>query len=750
MAILTVTNNADAGKGSLREAIATAQSGDTIKFAASLTNQTITLNKQIGIEKSLTLDGADAPGLTISGGKKTNLFVFWKENNNLTVRNLTLADSYSESMVGGAIWAGKHSTINLENTKVLNNVSDGAALHANIGSVITVINSTFDGNDGAKISDHRHSTGAIWLDSYGSLTLKGSTFTNNKGYGGGALHVIGSDLIVEDSLFKGNDSTAGANKGFVDVPGGGGAIYLDGASVPNDPRFYKGPKPRETEGGVFSVRNSRFENNRGAGQGGAIMAWGYNQDRVIIEGSQIVNNEVIKNRNGMAQGGGVWLMGFGDIKNTTIANNKSADLGGGLYVWGEVPAKITNSNFAGNQAVKGGAIYDRLWSSQLEINNTNFDSNAAVDRAGVLYKEINLPFSLQNSTFIRNTPNDLIGVVFERNWPDIRYGSYSNDTILGTEQNSYLVGLIGNDTLEGKGGNDYLDGGDGSDSLSGGAGNDTLIGGSSGNNLVGGDGDDTFIGGKGQDLMEGGSGRDRYIIGDENQLFYTDYTWYDHAIIKDFKPEQDLIQLKGQPSDYTLGSAGSLGFSGTGIFYKNGLVALVANIAPNNFSLKANYISYNNSFNANYISSNNTTDFARLSDSSADFSKLELKSNSLFSGTPNYNPSEHDGLIVWNTGDTWHIRATGDEDGSRFTGRIIADSSLKDLRLYELEKNDRVEFVDNSQKIIEFDLQVGEKWTDGLSFKVTDGTSLFLDLEDNNNISIKAGSNLQEINPSIV
>jgi hypothetical protein len=137
-------------------------------------------------------------------------------------------------------------------------------------------------------------------------------------------------------------------------------------------------------------------------------------------------------------------------------------------------------------------------------------------------------------------------------------------------------------------------------------------------------------------------------------------------------------------------------------------------------------------------------------DSSADLSQLELKPNSLFSGTPNYNPSEHDGLIVWNTGDTWHMRATGDEDGSRFTGRIIADSSLEDLRLYELENRDRVEFVDNSQKIIEFDLQVGEKWTDGLSFKVTDGTSLFLDLEDNNNISIKAGSNLQEVNPSIV
>jgi hypothetical protein len=95
--------------------------------------------------------------------------------------------------------------------------------------------------------------------------------------------------------------------------------------------------------------------------------------------------------------------------------------------------------------------------------------------------------------------------------------------------------------------------------------------------------------------MWGGSGRDRYIIGDENQLFYTDYPWYDHAIIMDFEPEQDTIQLKGGASDYTIKSANSQGVSGTGIFYDNGLVAIVANISPNNFSLNADYISYNNS-----------------------------------------------------------------------------------------------------------------------------------------------------------
>ena len=732
MAVITVTNNADTGTGSLREAIYNARSGDTIKFDSSLSDRTITLKSFIGIRKSLTIDGYDAPGLTISGGEQTNILRLGKKNESLTVRNLTFADGYDETAAGGAIWATNNSIIDIENTNFINNVSDGAALHGQSGSVITVVNSNFEDNDGAKISDKSYSAGAISLFAYGSLTIKNSVFAENKGYGGGALRVTSSDLIVEDSLFIGNDSTSGANKDFVPIPGGGGAIYLDAASVPNDPRFYKGELEPETEGGIVSIRNSRFENNRAAGQGGAIMAWGYNQDEVIISDSEIINNEVIKNNSGMAQGGGVWLMGFGEIENTVITNNKSADLGGGLYIWGEVPAKISNSDFSGNQAVNGGAIYDGLWASQLEIENTNFDSNFASNEAGVFYSKNQRPVSFQNSQFNNNTPDDLTGVTFNGDMSDIRYGSglyNKNDNILGTDRDSYLMGLDGNDTLEGRGGNDFLHGGSNDDLLSGGLGNDTLTGGGEWNRLFGGDGSDVFIGGKGQDLIEGGSGSDVYVIGDEKQIFYTDYTWYDHAIITDFESEQDVIQLKGQTSDYEIKPANSQGIYGTGIFYENGLVALVGGISPNNFNLDADYINY-------------VTD----STPPVNPSVMELKQDSTFSGKPDYNPAEHNGLIVWNTNDIWHIEATGDRDGSRFTGKIIADSPIEDLGFYKLEGDDRVEFVDNSYKIIEFDLKVKDKWTDGFSFESSENTSIFLDLGENNDISVKAGSELQEIN----
>jgi predicted outer membrane repeat protein len=592
MTVITVTSNSDTGTGSLRDAIYKAQSGDTIKFNASLANQTITLKQHIKIPKSLTIDASDATNLTISGGKTTGLFRFNQQNQNLTVRNLTLRDSYDRATQGGAIWATENSTIKLENTNLLDNVSQGAALHGQKGSIITVINSTFDGNDGTKISNRGYSTGAISLFGFGSLTIKSSVFNNNKGFGGGALHITASDLIVEDSVFTGNDSTAGAYKDFVEIPGGGGAIYLDAASVPRDPRFTTRPEQGESEAGVVSIRNSRFENNRAAGQGGAIMAWGYNQDRIVIEDSEIINNEVIKNIEGMAQGGGLWLMGFVSMDNNTISNNKSADSGGGVHIWGEVPASITNSSFASNRAVKGGAIYDGLWASKLEIDQTIFDSNSATQEGGVLYSQNNRSLTLRNSELTNNTPDEPSDSSSNNNSPDIITGSNDRDTILGTEQNNYLLGLQGNDVLDGLEGDDSLDGGANKDTLVGGAGKDTLVGGDGLNSLTGGNGNDFLIGGNGQDLMQGGGGQDTYVIGDKNNRFYDNYAWYDRALIKDFQAQQDTIQLKGKASDYTTRSLNSQGISSTGIFYNNELVALVEGFSSSNFNLNANYITY--------------------------------------------------------------------------------------------------------------------------------------------------------------
>src|SRR6516162_4408477 len=64
---LTVQNSLNSGAGSLRAAIADAQSGDTIVFAPSLDGQTIALSKggELLIDKNLTIAGPGAGQLTV-------------------------------------------------------------------------------------------------------------------------------------------------------------------------------------------------------------------------------------------------------------------------------------------------------------------------------------------------------------------------------------------------------------------------------------------------------------------------------------------------------------------------------------------------------------------------------------------------------------------------------------------------------------------------------------------------------------
>ena len=73
---ILVTNLQDSGPGSLRQTIADAPAGATIEFDGSLAGGTIVLTSgQLVIDKDLTISGAAAPDLQISGNSTSRVLM---------------------------------------------------------------------------------------------------------------------------------------------------------------------------------------------------------------------------------------------------------------------------------------------------------------------------------------------------------------------------------------------------------------------------------------------------------------------------------------------------------------------------------------------------------------------------------------------------------------------------------------------------------------------------------------------------
>src|SRR5436309_11953398 len=99
---LTVLNTADSGAGSLRAAIAAAQSGDRIVFGSGLDGQTITLTSgELAINQSLDIEGLGADKLTVSGNDSSRVF---RVGSGVSVDIDDLTITHGRAANGGGIW----------------------------------------------------------------------------------------------------------------------------------------------------------------------------------------------------------------------------------------------------------------------------------------------------------------------------------------------------------------------------------------------------------------------------------------------------------------------------------------------------------------------------------------------------------------------------------------------------------------------------------------------------------------------
>jgi beta-glucanase (GH16 family) len=208
---LTVTNTHQSGPGSLSRAVEVIGSGGTIRFAPALAGQTITVvpGKPFVVNgKSVTIDAAAAPGLSLSGGGAERVFIV-EGGSAATLRHLIITNGFGFDLAGGIL---NNGTVNLERCIVTGNVvganandfwKGGGGIYSGTNSTLNVFESAVTNNRTTLVDG-----GGIYAFFNAAVRIENSTVSGNvAGNVGGGIRMLGNVTIVNSTL-SGNTSSA--------------------------------------------------------------------------------------------------------------------------------------------------------------------------------------------------------------------------------------------------------------------------------------------------------------------------------------------------------------------------------------------------------------------------------------------------------------------------------------------------------------------------------------------------------------
>jgi hypothetical protein len=131
---ITVTNGNDSGPGSLRQALADANDGDTINFDASVGTVTLT-TAELAISKSVTVSGAPQM-VTVVRASQTEFRIFHvMPGHSVEMNGLTISGGHITGDNGGGI-LNDFSTLTIAHCTVLGNAIVSASSGFNFGGGI--------------------------------------------------------------------------------------------------------------------------------------------------------------------------------------------------------------------------------------------------------------------------------------------------------------------------------------------------------------------------------------------------------------------------------------------------------------------------------------------------------------------------------------------------------------------------------------------------------------------------------------
>jgi predicted outer membrane repeat protein len=317
--VITVTNGNDSGSGSLRQALADANDGDTINFNPSVGEVTLT-TAELAIDKSVTLSAApQTVPVARSSGKPEFRIFHVMPGHSVEINNLFISGGHITGDNGGGI--------------------------LNDNSTLTIADCTVSGNTIVSASSANNSGGGIYNS--GTMTLTQVIINNNNAvFGGqpsavsfgGGISNAGTMIIIA--------GTVQSNMGFYFAGGiynnNTGMMTITGSTIVNNQTGNPGHSGGSGGGivnyGTMTIQDSTISGNTATGGDFEGYGGGIYGNNITITNSTITGNSALR-------GGGV--AGGGNIAHTTFSNNSASQAGGALY--------LTSALELGNTILKAGA-----------------------------------------------------------------------------------------------------------------------------------------------------------------------------------------------------------------------------------------------------------------------------------------------------------------------------------------------------------------------------------------------------------
>ena len=396
---VVVTNLADSGPGTLRQAITAAQSGDVITFA---TNGTIVLTSGgLTISVNLTIAGPGPENLALDGNQQYTVLVI-PVLRSLSLSDLTITNGHLSGL------ANSSGTLTVNHCTISGNSAEaaGGGIY-NLNGTVTINNSilsadsdnTIAGVGGGGIYNY-HGT---MNPTDGFITLSNCTIINNStATSGGGIRNIGGTVAIVDCNLLDNSAT-----------NSGGGISNEGGLVTINDSIFSG-----------NAADLAYHATSNLGGGGIFNGMNLIAPGAVAGSAALTNCTLAGNSSGLGgisaiigQGGGIYTDTNSTLtlRRCMVSGNSASQSGGGIYCDTNSAITLNECTLSGNFATeRGGGIYS--YQGSVMIGNSTFSGNSASNNAGGgIYASGNSSrlgaLTINGSTFANNSSSASGGAI---------------------------------------------------------------------------------------------------------------------------------------------------------------------------------------------------------------------------------------------------------------------------------------------------------------------------------------------------